>query len=346
MLQPNSVPRQVMLPVGPKRRHSTLFEIAWVTATRPVGIVSSVLIVALVVSEVLSPTFRLFSSVYPLTTGVMVGFITLAFTANVVNQLITKQLQQRWDRVRSIAMQGLNDELRTARDLFYILQYGCTPFDASLDQVRYAQDSVPASIRRILESASIPAAGDLLLKELANNSEWVVFGRRGLAEISAYLRISLARWAPLLSIGAEVSESSHSMLVNVSFIVDSVSVLEVPLAQVRLVSGTVQSSAVSPFVRLWALVSAAFVFVEETSVNALRVGLGGSADHLWRSAMRLKIAPSSRDSLDRWTASHDASSEFQSDMSSARDALDRSQVDTLTLIPAPSTEVPRTIAQE
>src|SRR6266496_2099412 len=104
-------------------RISAVLQIGWATISRPVGMISSLLMVFLILGEFLSPTARRVSMAYPLTRSLIISFITLAFTASVINQVINKRLQRRWERVRSIAMQGLNDELRIARDLLYIIQY-------------------------------------------------------------------------------------------------------------------------------------------------------------------------------------------------------------------------------
>jgi hypothetical protein len=313
-----SIPTRPRFP-GPAKPHvTTMWEIAKATIGRPLGAFSGLLIVSLVLAELFSPRVRRISTGYPLTVSFVTTFIVLVFTGAVVNQIITKRLQQRWERVRSIAMQGLNSELRVARDLLHILEHGTAPFDVLLPIVAEAQKRVPPTVRGMMENAVATNRSVRLLNELVMEADWPPFAREGLAEASAYIRRSLARWSPLLSIGAEVNAASHSMLLNSAFLVDAVSELELPLAELRLEEGIVPPSVRSRFVALWMLVSAAFVFVEEGCSNQLNPGQ--PQKRYWPSAMRWMLASESLNRLEEWDERGQAG--FQQDLTRAHEALD------------------------
>src|ERR1700678_3533749 len=193
MRSPQPHPPAPGLPQG--RRNfslSTVGEIAWATISRPIGAVSALLIVSLVLGEVsFSAVRRLFTN-YPLSTSFVTSFITLIFTANVINQIITRRLQMRWERVRSIAIQGLNTELRVARDLLYITEHGIAPFDVTLPVVAAAEARVPSALRALMAYEEGVRHGARLIGILATRDEWVPLARTGIAEACAYLRESLA----------------------------------------------------------------------------------------------------------------------------------------------------------
>lgn len=309
---------------------SNVGHIAWATISRPVGAVSALLIVSLVLGEVYLPAVhRLFTN-YPLSTSFVTSFITLIFTANVINQIITRRLQMRWERVRSIAMQGLNTELRVARDLLYITEHGMAPFDVTLSAVAAAEDRVPSAVRALMTHKDGARHGARLIEILMIRNDWVPFARIGIGEASAYLRESLARWSPLLSIGAEVNEASHSMILNVAYLADAVSVLEVPLAEARLQEGVLPARVRDSFAELWEVISAAFVFVEESSANALRPSLELAANHIWKSAMRNKLTPAALQYLKQWYEVGGVA-RFLQELLQARDKLNARQEDLIYL---------------
>jgi hypothetical protein len=314
-------------------RAVTMWDIAVATISRPLGASSGLLIVCLVVAELSSPTVRHISAGYPITVGFVTTFIAFVFTATVINQIITRRLQLRWERVRGIAMQGLNDELRVARDLLSIMEHGMAPFDVSLPVVAAARERVPLVVHRIVMDARANGRSANLIGELLQEAEWYPFARAGLAEVSAYIRVSLARWSPLLGIGADVSDASHSMLLNSAGLADTVSVLEVPLAEARLVEGIAPADVRSCFVTLWKLVSVAFVFIEESSANALGPSLDRSQNRPWKSAMRHKLALVPDAYLERWEDSRCGQANFEQELFRARDAVVELQADLIDLIP-------------
>jgi hypothetical protein len=320
-------------PGPPQRRGnfgvSTVGEIAWATISRPVGAVSALLIVSLVLGEVYFSALRHLFTKYPLSTSFVTSFITLIFTVSVINQIITRRLQMRWERVRSIAMQGLNTELRVARDLLYIIEHGMAPFDVTLPIVAAAEDRVPTAVRALMAYEDGVRHGARLIEILVNRDEWVPFARIGIAEACAYLRESLARWSPLLSIGAEVNEASHSMILNAAYIADAVSALELPLAVARLQGGILPVRARDTFEELWEVISAAFVFVEESVSKTVRSSLELARGKPWKSAMRNRITPAACRHLKEWAVSGVAG--FQHDLLVARDRLYDQQKDLIDL---------------
>jgi hypothetical protein len=108
------------------------------------------------------------------------------------------------------------------------------------------------------------------------------------------------------------------MLLNSAHLVDAVSELELPLAELRLEEGIVPPSVRSRFVALWMLVSAAFVFVEEGCSNQL--SLEQPQKGYWPSAMRWMLASESLNRLEEWDERGQAG--FQQDLTRAREALD------------------------
>jgi glycerophosphoryl diester phosphodiesterase len=335
----------------PGPRASNPWEIAWATARRPIGALSGILILVLVFGEIFSMAVRRLSTGYPLTTSFVATFVTLIFSANVVNQVITKRLQQRWERIRSIAMQGLNDELRVVRDFLYIIEHGRAPFEVTSPAVAAAEERVPELVLDVMADAIASGQGATMIRTLVCKAVWVPFARGGLAEASAYLRGSLARWSPLLSVGAEVNEASHSMILNSAYLADAVSVLEVPLAEVRLDEGILPANVRSCFVELWAVVAAAFVFVEEESANALRPSLeqpsslGQPSSKPWQSAMRKRLDLASSSWLKKWECADKSSTLFQRDLLKARDDLKRPQKDLIELT-SPGHPEPRALNVE
>ncbi len=329
----------------PGPRASNPWEIAWATVRRPVGALSGILILALVFGEIFSTAVRRLSTGYPLTTSFVATFVALIFSANVVNQVITKRLQQRWERIRSIAMQGLNDELRVARDFLYILEHGRAPFDATSPAVATAEERVPEPVLVVMADAIASGQRATMIRTLVCKTSWVPFARVGLADASAYLRGSLARWSPLLSVGAEVNEASHSMILNSAYLADAVSVLEVPLAEVRLDEGIPPANVRSCFVDLWAVVAAAFVFVEEESANALRPSLEQPSSKPWQSAMRNRLDLVSISRLKQWECGSRSSTRFQRDLLKARDDLNELQKDLIDLT-SPGHPEPRALNRE
>jgi hypothetical protein len=291
------------------------------------------LIAFLVLGEVsFSAVRRLFTN-YPLSTSFVTSFITLIFTANVINQIITRRLQMRWERVRSIAIQGLNTELRIARDLLYITEHGMAPFDVTLPIVAAAETRVPSALRALMAREEGVRHGARLIGILAVRDEWVPLARTGIAEACAYLRESLARWSPLLSIGAEVNEASHSTILNAAYIADAVSALELPLAVARLQEGILPARVRDTFEELREVVSAAFVFVEENSANAVRSSLELAGGKPWESAMRNRITPGACQYLKQWTVGGVVG--FQHDLLVARDNLYLQQEDLIALTKRP-----------
>ena len=318
----------------PDIRSSDPWQIAWATVSRPAGALTGLLILGLIFAEILSPTVRRLSSGYPLTTSFIGTFISLAFIANVVNQIVTKRLQVRWERVRSIAMQGMNDEIRVVRDILHVIEYGEAPFEDTLPIVATTEQRVPAAIRVTMNATLTSASSAAPVAELVCLGAWVLFARVGLSEASANLRVGLARWSPLLSMGAEVSDASHSMIVNSAYLADAVSVLELPLAEARLEQGVPPPNVRTRFVDLWEIVAAAFVFVEEASANALRPSLDQPPGRVWKSAMRTKLSRSSAGWLDRWDRSKISAEAFQEDLVKARDGLEALQIDFIYLTPS------------
>lgn len=309
------------------RRWATAGEIALATISRPTGIVSVVLILCLVLVELRVPAARRLFASYPVSTSVVTTFIILIFTANIIDQIVVKRQQKRWELIRGIGMQGLNSELRVARDLLYILEHGSAPFDATQPITVAAEKAVekhlPAIVREMMVHRGANDHGPTLIEMLVVEEKWVRFARTGLSEVSVYLRESLARWSPLLSIGAEVNDASHSMLLYSAYLVDAISVLELPLASERLQkqAQVLPAPTVKPFVKLWYIVAAAFVFVEEMSSNAIRPILEEPVrkGEFWESAMRNRITSSSCGYLKRWEKGDEESVErFHQDLRQAR----------------------------
>jgi len=326
----------------PDARASTPWQIAWATLSKPAGALSGLLIIGLVLSELLSPTVRRVTSGYPLTTSFIGTFITLAFTATIINQIVTKRLQTRWERVRSIAMQGLNDELRLVRDILYTIEHGAPPFDAPLPVVAAIKAKVPLAIGEQMAISLAAEPNATLVAALVEQAIWVQFARTSLAEASAYLRGSLARWSSLLSMGAEVSDASHTMILNSAYIADAVSVVELPFAAARLVCDVLPADVRPIFVELWEVLAAAFVFVEERSANALRPSIEHFPGRTWKSAMRIKLSQESATFLARWDSSRDGDEVFHEDLIRTRNALECIQVDYLDLT---SSQLPTRNAQ-
>jgi hypothetical protein len=125
------------------------------------------------------------------------------------------------------------------------------------------------------------------------------------------------------------------MILNSACLVEAISTLEVPLAEIRLAKGSIRPEVFPYFIELWKAVNVAFVFIEEISANALRANLMASSDHPWKSAMRNKMANESVEQLDRWISSDNPSSAFQRDLRDACTRLGERQVDAIELTGGP-----------
>jgi hypothetical protein len=238
--------------------------VIWQTLKSPLGGTSLLILVVLVSMEILFDRIRLYSSTYPATANLLTSFAALAFTGSVVQVVIEDRVADRWREVRDITLKGLNDDLRTARDLLCVATTSQAPFPTDLPEVQEAVKLATASGVDWRSGSQAPALDGI--GPLVDSAAWTDLAARILKIATRRMRTGLASWAPLTAL----ARGDHRPLSQAALMADILEAIEFPFHHSRLdESKAVSPTNRGPLCQLWDHASVGFVYVEEEIVRTL-----------------------------------------------------------------------------
>ena len=274
----------------------------------PLGLLSLVALIGIAVAEIASEHVRHFFAAYPVSVGLLTGLITLAFTLSIVNQFVLQRASVRWADVRGITLKGLNDEIRSTRDLLWISIFGEPPYDSNSQMVSSAAD---IANERNVQWPDVANGLFVGLAAVLCDGQWTQTGAAILRMATRQIREGLARWAPTTGLAG----GDHHALSPIASLADIIEVLEFPLAPSRREQGgSVADKYLQPLCVLWRHALTTCVYVEENIVRLLDPGGG------WVSRARELLSDYEKEDLKRWLAD---TATFEKDTADRDSALRR-----------------------
>ena len=271
----------------------------------PLGLISLTALIGIAIAEITSGSVRHVFATYPISFGLLTGLITLAFTLSVVNQFVLQQATRRWADVRGITLKGLNDEIRSARDLLWVAIFGRPLYEpgktvaAAADIAKQSNYQWPDASRGLFSALS----ADL------SDGQWPRTGAVILRMAIREIREGLARWAPTTGLAG----GDYRVLSPIASLADIIEALEFPLATGRLDNdGSVAEKYRQPMCILWRHALTTCLYVEENVVELLDPHGG------WYSRAREMLSDSDKEDLKRWLAD---AAVFERDTTARRNAL-------------------------
>ncbi len=256
----------------------------------PLGLVSLTALVGIAVAEITSVRVRHVFATYPVSVGLLTGLLTLAFTLSIVNQFVLQRAAHRWADVRGITLKGLNDEVRSTRDILWVALFGRTPYEHSSQTATAAADIAKQSNVQWPDKSRGLFAG---LATVLSDGQWTTTGAKILRMATCEIRAGLARWAPTTGLAG----GDYHALSPIASLADIVEVLEFPLADSRIDQGdSVAEKYRQPLCILWQHALTTCVYVEENIVRLL------DPQGSWFSRAREMLSASDLENLKRWLA--------------------------------------------
>jgi len=248
---------------------------------QPLGLVSLTALIGIAVAEIAFPGVRRVFAAYPVSVGLLTGLITLAFTLSIVNQFVLQQASYRWADVRGITLKGLNDEIRSTRDLLWIAIFGQPLYEpgktvsAAADIAKESNYQWPDANRGLFVGLGV----------VLSDGQWAQTGAAILRMATREIREGLARWAPTTGLAG----GDYHALSPIASLADIIEALEFPLAAPRRdKDGCVVEKYRQPLCILWRHALTTCLYVEESIVRLLDPQVAGSRGHekCYRTATR------------------------------------------------------------
>ncbi len=259
---------------------------------RPLGLVSLLAVIGVAFAEVASKSARQTFSTYPASLSLLTGFVTLAVTASIVDQIVGNRASLRWEDVRGITLKGLNDEIRSARDILWIALFGRAPYNLPFEMSEQARRALErAGEAPSVWSDHVRDTARKQLHELLSDARWTPIGAAVVHRATQQIREGLVRWAPMTAL----ARGDYHVLSPVAKVADAIEVLEFPLdADVLDEKGCVAARYRKAMCDLWCHTLTGCVYVEENIVEVLY-----PARH-WPSTARGLLSPHEQDELKDW----------------------------------------------
>jgi len=255
----------------------------------PLGLVSLTALIGIAVAEIAFANVRRVFAEYPVSISLLTGLITLAFTLSIVNQFVLQRASYRWADVRGITLKGLNDEIRSTRDLLWTAIFG---------RPLYEPGKTVSAAARIARKSNYhwPDSDRGLFSGVAavlSDGQWAKTGEAILRMAIREIREGLARWAPTTGLAG----GDYRALSPIASLADIVEALEFPLATSRRAQdGSVAEKYRQPLSILWRHALTTCVYVEENIVDLLDPEGG------WFSRAREMLSDCDVEDLKRWLA--------------------------------------------
>jgi hypothetical protein len=276
---------------------------------QPLALVSLILLIGIIAAEVASGTVRHVFTEYPASVGFGTSLITLAFTLSIVNQLVTQRNSLRWQEVCGITLKGLNDEVRTTRDLLWIAIFGKPKYENNNRITTEAKKTADESRFQWPPPTSDLSAG---LSKALSHEQWAETGTVILRAARQQLREGLARWAPTTVLAG----GDYRVLSPLAMLADVIEVLEYPLRDERMnPTGSIEDKYRKPLGVLWRHAITSCVYVEEDVVRVLY-----PARRWFSPGGRALLSDSDLEDLTRWLKDAEA---FDRDTTDRKTALTR-----------------------
>jgi hypothetical protein len=230
----------------------------------PVGLVSLGALITITLMELEWASARHAFSSYPVTIGLITGLLTLIFTLSVVNRIIERRDEIRWQDIRGITLKGLNDEVRATRDILWIAIFGIPAFGVS-KQTEAAFKMAHDSGIEWPDPGLGKAAEQLMLMQSDANRTKTAAGLLRLA--TEQIREGLVRWAPMTAL----ARGDYRILSPVATLADVLEVMEFPFDNKRREDGKncVDACFHDALRDLWLHAITTCVYVEENIVRTL-----------------------------------------------------------------------------
>jgi hypothetical protein len=230
----------------------------------PVGLTSLGALVIIALMELEWASARHVFSSYPVTIGLVTGLLTLIFTLSVVNRIIDRRDEIRWQDIRGITLKGLNDEVRATRDILWIAIFGCPAFGVS-KQTEAAYEMAQHSGIVWPDPSPGKAAEQLMLMQ--SDADWTKTAAGILRLATEQVREGLVRWAPMTAL----ARGDYRVLSPVATLADVLEVMEYPFDNKRRDDGKncVDAYFHNALCDLWLHAITTCVYVEENIVRTL-----------------------------------------------------------------------------
>jgi hypothetical protein len=271
-------------------------------ALNPIGVASAGALIAVWLMELNWPSAHDWFGKYPVTIGLITGLLNLIFTLSLVNRLIQRRDELRWRDIRNTTLKGLNDEVRSTRDILWVALFGEPPFGPS-KQTRAACDRAHDS--GVAWSREDSADPGTRISLMASDAGWTSAAARILRLAVEQIREGLVRWAPMMAL----AHGDYEVLVPVTTLADVLEVMEFPFDDKRRGDGKgpIDEAFREALRGLWLHAITTCVYAEETIVTALypRREYPERPDKPWRSdkPRRLMLSRSQEAELNRWLES-------------------------------------------
>ena len=275
--------------------------VSYILALHALGLGSLAALIAIVTIEFTWPTARHFLGGYPATFWVITNLLNLGFTFSVVNRVVQRRDALRWNDVMSATLKGLNDEVRTTRDILWVALFGQPPFGAN-KQVEAAYATAQHSGLEWPGSPFGDASGQI--EAMEGNLVWTQTAAKILRMATEQIREGLVRWAPMMTL----AHGDSKVLVPVTRLADVLEVMEFPFADNRTDNGQscVEDKFRGALRELWLHALTTCVYAEESVVRALypKREWPERGDAPWTSEKPRKfmLSDSQRNELDEWLA--------------------------------------------
>jgi hypothetical protein len=254
----------------------------------PFALGSLLALIGIAAAEIAWPGARHFFSTYPVSVGLLTGLITLAFTLSIVNQFVEQRAALRWTDVREITLKGLNDEIRTTRDILWTALYGRPPYELN----SRLSAAVDIAEKRGLDWPDRALGLMPALKALVPDGQWTQAGAAILRVATQEIREGLVRWAPTTAL----ARGDYRILSPVASLADVIEDLEFPFAPHRRVDGSVAQKYRDPLCELWCHALATCIYVEEKIVRLLNPPVHDG----WESRARELLSDEGEAEVNRW----------------------------------------------
>jgi hypothetical protein len=262
----------------------------------PLGLLSLGTLIAIAALEVGSSQVRHIFGTYPVSISLLTFLITLIFTLSVVNRFIEKRAERLWEDIRGITLKGLNDEVRSTRDILWIALFGQPPYGLTQQTIHAFSVAEHSSIT--WETSTLGHAGTCLASMVADR-QWTKTASEILRLATQQIREGLVRWAPMTAL----ARGDYHALSPVARLADVLEALEFPFAAPRIDrgSGCIDSRFRAPVQVLWLHAITACIYVEEIIVRVLHPKDGHSErPGEWTSKARELVSGDEICELDRW----------------------------------------------
>jgi hypothetical protein len=273
----------------------SLSQATWQAIRKPLGGISLSILLAIIIAENVAPTaFHQLTETHSITFSLLSGFVVLAFTLSVIDAVVENQASQHWRQIRGVTLKGLNDELRTARDILYLTIIGQPPYGTARTPLREAVGL--AQLSRVKWQSEVAKLNQRQLGGLVENGDWADFATLTLRIATEQLRAGIAQWVPLTAL-AKVDDDDQEVLSQVALMADVLEALEFPLGRrQRDDSNAVKAAYREQFCQLWSSSIVGFIYVEEEIVRTL----DPVRPEPWRSQARKLLADDLEGHLNDW----------------------------------------------